>query len=110
MAFIAASGGFAPYLHGVSIGGVSLPVLVSYIPGVLFILWVLTSEIWIKIFRVRIFSDLTTVDWMYRHFTLAKQRHSLLPEPHMARAFDFSATSNQNYSAKGPLRWFTRNS
>jgi hypothetical protein len=110
LAFLVASGRLAPLVAGRGFFGVPGEVLIGYLPGALFITYVLISEIWMKVFRVRIFSDLTTIDWVEAHFTLGRQRDCPLPQPHMGGMFDFSPPSNANYGGHGPLRWYTSNS
>jgi hypothetical protein len=107
LAALVASGRLAPFAAGFSVNGVRGDVLFGYLPGALFILYVLISEIWMKVYRIRIFSDLETVDRLESHFTLARRRDCPLPTPHLAGAFDFTAPSNSNYGGHGPLRWFT---
>jgi hypothetical protein len=109
VAYLVASGAMAGYAAGVEINGVPGAVLVGYLPGTLFLLYVLISEIWMKVFRIRIFSDLETIDWIEAHFTLGKQRDCPLPQPHLAGALDFQPSSNANYEGKGPLHYFTSN-
>lgn len=108
VAILVQSGRLAGYGAGFAVNGISGAVLLGYLPGAFFILYVLISEIWMKIYRVRIFSDLRTIDWICENFALAKARGVPLPEPHLAGTFDFTPTSNQNYVGRGgPLRWFT---
>ena len=90
--------------------GVPGEVLIGYVPGTLFIVYVLVSEIWMKVFRVRIISDLTTIDWFEAHFSLGRQRDCEPPLPHLVGAFDRSLPSNANYGGHGPLRWYTSSS
>jgi hypothetical protein len=107
IAFLVASGRLAPYGAGRSFYGVPGDVLIGYLPGLLFIAYVLVSEIWMKVYRVRIYADLRTAEWLEAHFSLAKQRDCPLPEPHLAGAFDFAPASNRNYGSRGPTRLLT---
>lgn len=95
----------APYVAGFSINGVPAAVLVGYLPGTLFILYVLISEIWMKIYRIKVFSDLKTIDFLEQHFAVSKRRDAALPKAHLARLTDFSRTLNENYVGYGPLKW-----
>ena len=100
--------GYLPPLGaGTSLYGVSGDVLIGYLPGFLFILYVLVSEIWMKVYRIRIYADLRTADWLDAHFSLSKQRDCPLPEPHLAGTFDFAPASNRNYGSRGPTRVLT---
>jgi hypothetical protein len=107
VAFLVASGRLAPIGAGSSLYGVSGDVLIGYLPGLLFIFYVLISEVWMKVYRIRIFADLRTAEWLEAHFTLSKQRDNPLPEPHLAGAFDFAPASNRNYGSQAPTRLFT---
>lgn len=95
----------APYVAGFSVNGVPAAVLVGYLPGTLFILYVLISEIWMKVYRIKVFSDLRTIDFLEQHFALSKRRDAPLPKPHLAGLTDFSPTLNENYVGYGPLKW-----
>ena len=110
IAILVASGRLAPFTSSWNVVGVSGDVLIGYLPGILFIAYVLLSEVWMKVFRVRIFADLRTIDWLEAHFTLGKQRDCPLPTPHLVGAFDFSPPSNENYGGQGPIRWYTSQS
>ena len=107
VAWLVETGRLQPLGAGTELFGVSGEVLLAYLPGLLFILYVLVSEVWMKVYRLRIFADLRTADWLGAHFTLAKQRDCPLPEPHLAGAFDFTPASNRNYGSRGPMRLFT---
>ena len=107
IAFLVEAGMLAPYGVGSSVYGVRGEVLIGFLPGLLFICYVLLSEIWMKVYRIRILADLRTADWVVAHFTLAKQRDCPLPEPHLAGTFDFSPASNRNYGSQAPSRMLT---
>jgi hypothetical protein len=107
IAFLVASGRVTPLGAGTSLYGVPGEVLIGYLPGMLFILYVLVSEIWMKVYRVRVFADLRTAEWLEAHFTLGKQRDHPLPEPHLVGTFDFAPASNRNYGSRAPTRLFT---
>lgn len=107
IAFLVASGHLPPLGAGTSLYGVPGDVLIGYLPGLLFILYVLVSEIWMKVYRIRIFADLRTAEWLEGHFSLAKQRDCPLPEPHLVGTFDFAPASNRNYGSRGPTRLLT---
>jgi hypothetical protein len=102
---LVARGTLAPLAGQFSFRGVSGAVLLGYLPGMLFIVYVLISEIWMKIYRIKVFADINTIDYLERHFTISKQRHAALPEPHLAGTFDFSPSANRNYVGHGPLKW-----
>jgi hypothetical protein len=107
LAAVIRSGALAGYGAGVVINGVSGDVLIGYLPGAFFILYILISEIWMKIYRTRITADLRTIDWIERNFRLSKPKGVKLPGPHMVGPYDFSPTSSRNYVGRGgPLSWF----
>lgn len=107
LAAVIRSGALAGYGAGVVINGVSGDVLIGYLPGAFFIIHILISEIWMKIYRTRITADLRTIAWIEHNFTLGKPRGVTPPGPHMVGPFDFSPTSSRNYVGRGgPLRWF----
>lgn len=105
IAFLVSRNALAPYVSGMSLNGVPADVLVGYLPGTLFVLYVLISEIWMKIYRIKVFSDIATIDYLEAHFTVSKRRDAPLPAPHKARFLDFSPTANENYVGHGPVRW-----
>jgi hypothetical protein len=100
------SGSIGAYVAPYRIKGVSAQVLIGYLPGTLFILYVLISEIWMKIYRIKVFSDLETLDYLEDHFSISKRRDAALPQPHLAGLTDFRFTANRNYAGHGPLDWF----
>lgn len=106
VAALVASGSIGQYVAGLSIRGVAAPVLIGYLPGALFILYVLISEIWMKIYRIKVFSDLDTIDYLEDSFSISKRRDAALPQPHLAGFADFRSTANRNYAGHGPLDWF----
>jgi NADH:ubiquinone oxidoreductase subunit 6 (subunit J) len=106
VAILVARGTLASAFAGVQVQGISAELLIGYLPGILFILYVLISEIWMKVYRFKIFADLNTIDYLDEHFTISKQRDAQLPKPHLKKFFDFSDTENQNYVGHGPLVWF----
>lgn len=99
-------GMLAPLAGDLKLNGVPAAVLINYLPGALFILYVLVSEIWMKVYRIKAFSDLATIDYLEEHFAVSKRRDAPPPAPHLARLTDFSPTPNQNYVGHGPLDWF----
>jgi hypothetical protein len=106
VAVLVQSGVLGASVAGLSVRGVSADVLVGYLPGTLFILYVLISEIWMKVYRIKVFSDLETIEYLDRHFSISKRRDAPLPEPHLARLTDFRFSDNRNYAGHGPLDWF----
>ena len=106
-ALLVQSGAAAPLVAGKTVRGVPAPVLLGYLPGILFIAYVLISEVWMKIYRIKIFADLATVDYLESSFSISKRRGHL-PRPHLATLTDFSSTANPTYSGHGPLDWFLR--
>lgn len=77
--------------------GVSGLILASYLPSVLFVVYVLTSEIWIRIYRYKIFSDFETIDVVAEHFRMTKQRNVTLPEIDTTNLFRRQVSPNRNY-------------
>lgn len=106
VAILIQSGSVVGYFAGLSVRGVPVPVLIGYLPGVLFILYVLISEIWMKIYRIKLFSDLETIEYLEEHFSINKRRDARLPQPHLAGFADFAWPANANYAGHGPLDWF----
>lgn len=106
VALLVQAGSITSYVAGVSARGVPAAVLIGYLPGTLFILYVLISEIWMKIYRIKVFSDLETIDYVDRCFSISKRRDAKLPEPHLASLADLSFPANRNYAGHGPLDWF----
>lgn len=106
VAILVARGTFASYAAGLVLNGVPVETLVGYLPGILFILYVLISEVWIKIYRIRVFSDLNTINFLDEHFAVSKRRDVPLPTPHLAGAFDFTPPVHESYAARGPIGWF----
>jgi len=104
-AILVARGTLAPLVGQLSFRGVPGNVLLGYLPGILFILYVLISEIWMKIYRIKVFADINTIDYLEACFTISKQRHGGLPRPHLADTFDFSPCANKNYVGHGPVKW-----
>ena len=72
-------------------------VLLSFLPSVLFVVYVLVSEVWIRIYRYKIFSDFETVDAMAEHFRMTKQRNIKLPEIDTTNLFRRKVSPNRNY-------------
>jgi hypothetical protein len=105
VAILVMRGTLAPLTERFSFRGVSGNVLLGYLPGILFILYVLISEIWMKIYRIKVFADINTIDYLEAHFTISKQRQAGLPRPHLAGTFDFSPCANRNYVGHGPVKW-----
>jgi hypothetical protein len=106
IALLVSSGWLGASLAGYRVTGVSGDVLVGYLPGALFILYVLISEIWMKAYRIKVFSDVVTIGWLEAHFRISKRPDVALPDPHLGGLFDFSEPKNRNYAAHGPLSWF----
>lgn len=80
-----------------SFKGVDGVTLASYLPSVLFVVYVLTSEIWIRVYRYKIFSDFETIDAVAEHFKMAKQRNVDLPSIDTTNLFRRSISPNRNY-------------
>lgn len=107
VALLVSSGSLASLVAGSQIKGVPADVLLGYLPGTLFILYVLISEIWMKMYRIKIFADLSTVDYLDSSFAIGRRRGPP-PAPHLAPLSDFTFTPNPSYSGHGPLDWFIR--
>jgi hypothetical protein len=54
------------------INGVTLDQLVQYLPSFLFVLHVVLSETWMRVYRQRIGSDLETLNLTFGHFRVSK--------------------------------------
>lgn len=105
VAILVQSGSPAGLVAGLSVKGVPAEILVGYLPGGLFILYVLISEVWMKLYRIKVFSDLETIDYLEGHFSISKRRDAALPRPHLAKLANFAPTANGNYTGHGPLDW-----
>ena len=105
-ALLVQQGVLAPYVTDLKFNGVPASLLIGYLPGVFFILWVLVSEIWIGIYRIKVLSDLSMIDYFEDYFSISKRRDVPMPKPHLAALTDFSPTPNQSYVGHGPLDWF----
>lgn len=84
-------------VSGFSFKEVPGDVLLSFLPSVLFVAYVLVSEIWIRIYRYKIFSDFETIDMVVEHFKMTKQRNKPLPEIDTTNLFRRSDSPNRNY-------------
>lgn len=105
-AFLVENGALQAAVPAIVINGVPAAVLIGYLPGTLFILYVLVSEIWMKVYRIKVFADLNTIDYLDEHFAISKRRDAALPTPHLAGLFDLSPPGHENYVGKGPVGWF----
>jgi|GEM_PF-7120901 len=78
-------------------GPLTLHVYIEYVPAILFLVYVLISESWMKIYRYKIKSDYVTIDKIREHFTLQKKRGVDLPPLDMAGLFGNKLDDNPNY-------------
>ena len=97
VALMVEAGIVAGALAGMTFGGVPGERLAAYLPGTLFVLYVLVSEIWMKIYRIKAFSDLKTIDHLDRQFAITRQRGVPLPRIEVKAVTDMSSTVNANY-------------
>lgn len=70
---------YRPYVPNMPLGAVTLHVYVEYLPSVLFLLYVVVSEVWMKIYRYKIKADFVTIERMRDHFSLQKKKNVDLP-------------------------------
>lgn len=97
VAFLAQAGILGRLLAGSTFNGVPGERLAAYLPGSLFVVYVVISEVWMKIYRVKAFSDLKTVEHLDRYFAITRQRGLPLPPIEVKGLTDRSVTLNENY-------------
>lgn len=79
------------------LGDASLYVYIEYLPSILFLIYVLISEAWMKIYRYKIRSDYVTIDLMREHFGLQKKQNVKLPSIDYSGIFAEKLDDNPNY-------------
>lgn len=73
-AILVEKSGLNTIFSGIQIKGVRGDTIFAYLPAGLFVLYVITSELWMKIYRFRIFSEFRALDQMRMHFTVSKKK------------------------------------
>jgi hypothetical protein len=84
-------------MHGMVIKGIPGDVVATFIPGILFIIYVLVSELWMKIYRIKVKSDMVTIDYVESSYSIAKRRGSTPPELNLRDMWDRTEATNDNY-------------
>lgn len=85
------------WLGGLAFGGVPGEVLAAYLPGTLFIVYVLISETWMKVYRIKAFSDMRTIDYIGHYFVLGRRPRVPLPSTAVRGLFEAGPKLNDNY-------------
>lgn len=88
---------YARLLPDRPLGGASLYVYIEYLPSILFLVYVLISEAWMKIYRYKIRSDYVTIDLMREHFGIQKKQNAKLPPLDLSGIFAEKLDDNPNY-------------
>ena len=71
--------GISPISNQILIKSVPLSTIFSYIPSILFLIFVFISEIWINMYRFRTFAKFATIDEIRDHFSVTRRRNISLP-------------------------------
>lgn len=77
---------------------ISINELVPYIPSVLFIAYVAISELWIKVYRYKVFSDFDTLDEVGKYFRIAKDPKLGFPPINTENLFSRAKIYHEGYS------------
>lgn len=88
------------------LGVLSLYVYIEYTPAILFLVYVLISESWMKVYRYKIKSDYVTIDKIAEHFAIEKKRGIPLPPLDMGGLFADKPDDNPNYVSPSLLTMF----
>ena len=97
LAVLVRSGVLAQSVSGMTFNGAAGDLLVAYIPGVMFVGFVLISETWMNVYRLRAVSDMKTIDYLHHYFSLNRHRGAGLPSVAVKPLFDMSTSLNENY-------------
>jgi hypothetical protein len=99
---------YRPYVPDTRIGALTLHVYIEYLPSVLFLVYVIISEAWMKIYRYKIRSDFATIERMRDHFSLQKKKNVELPPLDRSSIWGTKNDDNPNYvsgSLLDMLKW-----
>lgn len=88
------------YILSLNIGKLKMSSIISYLPGVIFIIYVLTSELWMKLYRAKIFSDFVTLEYINLYFSMQKRKNVDWPSMDLNSIFNFKKSVNENYNGK----------
>lgn len=80
-----------------AIGGVKVSELAGYIPSGMFVIYVVVSEAWMKIYRFKIFADYETIDEIYEHFRVQRQPGTDLPVLNLDNLFKREVSQHTSY-------------
>lgn len=83
-----------------NIGKLKLSNTISYLPGVIFIVYVVVSELWMKLYRAKIFSDFVTLDYINLYFSMQKRKNTEWPSMDINTIFNIQKSVNENYNGK----------
>lgn len=95
---------YQAYVPNTQLGTLSIHVYVEYLPSVLFLLYVLISESWMKIYRIKIKSDFITIERMRDHFSLQKKKNCELPELELPGLWGERRDDNPNFVSGSLLK------
>lgn len=82
---------------GVPVGGTTVGAMAGYVPSALFVIYVILSEAWMKIYRFKVFADFETLDEVEEHFKLTKERAIDLPPINYANLFRRGRSYHEAY-------------
>jgi len=85
-------------IGGLTFFGVSGAILANYATGILFLLWVATSEFWMKLYRIKFYSDMKLIAYMENHVDIQRKSKAPLPPLNLRSTFDFTKSDNRNYA------------
>ena len=107
VAIVTHTDAYRPYVPNTVIWKLGLHTWIEYLPSILFLTYVLVSEIWMKIYRIKIRADFVTIERMRDHFSLQRKRNLDLPPLERSSLFGDKHDDNRNYvgSIIGLLKW-----
>lgn len=97
---------YRPYVPDARLGALTLHVYIEYLPSVLFLIYVLISESWMKIYRYKIKADFVTIERLRVHFSLQKKKNMALPALERPGLFGERLDDNPNYVSASLLKFF----
>lgn len=83
---------------GYSVKNIPVSNIIIYLPSLLFIIYVIISEGWMKIYRYKVFSDFDTIDEIGEHFRISKNPKLEFPPINTENLFRRSVTYHDGYS------------
>jgi hypothetical protein len=79
------------------INGVTYAKLIGYLPSALFLFYVVVSEVWIKIYRFKVFADFETIEETHEHFRVQKKPKLDLPPIDVSNLFKRKMSPHASY-------------